>query len=83
MAFGAELINATTAKVLIKAITAAAPRRPLPALRAAAGQLETRTLRRRSDLLRDASCKTSLATTSRSRARFAPRGTAGRCSAGG
>jgi 3-methyladenine DNA glycosylase AlkC len=52
--FADELIGDHTAKALINAIEATAPASPLPGLRTAAGDLATRTLRERSDLLRDA-----------------------------
>ncbi|MFC7639873.1 DNA alkylation repair protein [Streptosporangium lutulentum] len=54
MPFADELIGDHTAKSLIEAVAAVAPGAPLAALRTAAGELATRSLRERSDLLRDA-----------------------------
>jgi 3-methyladenine DNA glycosylase AlkC len=54
MPFADDLIGDHTAKILINAIQAKAPGSPLPSLRGAAGDLTTRSLRERSDLLRDA-----------------------------
>ncbi|MFC7534194.1 DNA alkylation repair protein [Actinoplanes sp. GCM10030250] len=54
MPFADELISNRTAENLARAISTAAPRTPLPALTAAAGQLATLSLRERADLLRDA-----------------------------
>jgi 3-methyladenine DNA glycosylase AlkC len=54
MPFADELLGEPAAQALIAAVAAAAPGTPLPALRAAADDLATRSLRERSDLLRDA-----------------------------
>lgn len=54
MPFADELIGMPTALALIRAIEAAVPGRPLPALRNSLGQLQALALRQRSDLLRDA-----------------------------
>jgi 3-methyladenine DNA glycosylase AlkC len=54
MPFADELIGEHTAQALVTAIAAATPGTPLPALRGAVGELATRSLRERSDLLRDA-----------------------------
>ncbi|MFI7543917.1 DNA alkylation repair protein [Actinoplanes sp. NPDC049599] len=54
MPFADELLGDHAVEALLAAVAAAAPGRPLPALRSAAGQLADRSLRERSDLLRDA-----------------------------
>ena len=54
MPFADELIGDQTAGALIAAVAAAAPGNGLPSLRTAAGELAGRSLRERSDLLRDA-----------------------------
>jgi 3-methyladenine DNA glycosylase AlkC len=54
MPFADELIGADAATALVAAIAAAAPGTPVPALQAATGGLGGRSLRERSDLLRDA-----------------------------
>ncbi|HUR07592.1 MAG TPA: DNA alkylation repair protein [Nonomuraea sp.] len=54
MPFADELIGEHTAKALIQAIAAATPGTPLTALSAAVRDLDGRSLRERSDLLRDA-----------------------------
>ncbi len=54
MPFADELIGAAAAEALIAACAAAAPGNGLPSLRAAAQDLAGRSLRERSDLLRDA-----------------------------
>jgi 3-methyladenine DNA glycosylase AlkC len=52
--FADELLGDHAAEALIAAMTAAAPGNPLPSLRTAARDLAGRSLRERSDLLRDA-----------------------------
>ncbi|MCI2420258.1 DNA alkylation repair protein [Saccharopolyspora sp. K220] len=54
MPFADELIGDDAAKALINAIAAIVPGTPLTALDSAVGELATRSLRERSDLLRDA-----------------------------
>ena len=54
MPFADELIGDRTAEALIAAVAAAAPGNGLPSLRTAARELAGRSLRERSDLLRDA-----------------------------
>jgi 3-methyladenine DNA glycosylase AlkC len=52
--FADELLGAESARMLIDAVAAAAPGNRLPSVRAAAADLSGRSLRERSDLLRDA-----------------------------
>ncbi|WP_329108682.1 hypothetical protein OG792_08510 [Micromonospora sp. NBC_01699] len=54
MPFADDLIGEHAARMLIRAVASAAPGTPLTALRSAAGDLASRSLRERADLLRDA-----------------------------